>query len=117
MKEEYDFTLCLGEEKSEDYRCLSSDTIYTVIFGVGCIVVGLIVSGILQLIESKRSKKEEDHGRSENGHKDNSMPENLQKASEDFSRESYARSSVNSLSSARKRAINGSISSEVEKKE
>jgi len=52
---EADFEICLGEGSS--HRCLTSDTVYTAIFGVGCIVVGLFVSAILNLIDKSNSRK------------------------------------------------------------
>jgi len=87
-----DFELCLGE--GTDKRCLYSDTIYTVLFGVGCIIAGLIVSAILKAIdesmERKRLKKEGLNDQSdEAGVKKEELPEELQQMTEAF--ESAAR--------------------------
>jgi len=101
------FTLCL-DEGTENERCIPSDTVWTIVFGLACILSGLVVSGILQLLDKQLNGKK-DKANAEEGAKITVLPDDIKKAGDNFERESYARSSVNSVSSARKRAIGGLV--------
>jgi len=47
--------ICLGSDSTR--RCLTSSTVYTVIFGLGCILAGILVSGMLQAIDQYRERR------------------------------------------------------------
>ncbi|XP_023342046.1 uncharacterized protein LOC111711827 isoform X1 [Eurytemora carolleeae] len=56
--------ICVTSPHNEDSvdglngrRCIASDTVYTVVFGLSCIILGLIVSAILRLIDAKINRK------------------------------------------------------------